>query len=433
MLLSRYFLPLLKDLPSEAHIASHSLMLRSGMIRQHASGIYNWLPIGHKVLENIKSIIRRNMNNAGFMEMQLSCIQNSNVWKESGRYGSYGKEMLKFTDRHDHELLFGPTAEEVFTEIVRNTLTSYRDLPKVLYQMQPKFRDEIRPRFGVMRGREFIMKDAYSVDLDHESAIATYYKIFQVYLDIFSDMGLRAVPLRAATGEIGGDLSHEFHIVAQSGESEIIYDNSIDGFSQQDFRNLDLMTSVYAVTDERYNPSELTLPEEKLSRKRGIEVGHIFNFGDKYSSAMSAKVSTSDGTMVNLQMGSYGIGVSRLPAAIIESSHDEKGIIWPIEVAPFKVSIVNLSINDTLASGLAKECYEKLSNAGVEVLLDDTNASAGSKFATHDLIGSPWQLIIGVKNAVNGMVELKNRKTKISELSTINAAVNAIIESIPKC
>jgi prolyl-tRNA synthetase len=430
MLLSNYLLPVLKDQPVEAQIVSHSLMLRSGMIRQHTAGIYNWLPLGLQVLKNIEAIIRSNMNASGFVEMLMPCVQSSALWEESGRYNSYGKEMLKFTDRHNHELLFGPTNEEVITDIIRDCVQSYRDLPKVLYQIQWKFRDEIRPRFGLMRGREFLMKDAYSFDVDEESAERTYNQVFAAYMRTFRGLGLSAIPLMAENGEIGGTMSHEFHVVAETGESLIYYDKKFDINSQELANDINLAKSLYAATDDKHDMSNCPISESQLSVKRGIEVGHIFNFGDKYSKPMRAMINNKDGRLIPIQMGSYGIGVSRLVAAIIEVSHDEKGIIWPISVAPFKASIINLGLKDEKCNLLANKIYNHLRSNGIDVLYDDTNESAGSKFATHDLIGSPWQIIIGSKKAANDLVELKHRASGVAEDMSPDKAVFEVISSL---
>lgn len=427
MLLSNYFLPVLKDKPAEAQVISHALMLRSGMIRQHASGLYNWLPLGRKVLKNIEEIVRFNMDAAGFVEILTPCVQSSDLWKESGRYDTYGKEMLRFKDRHDHELMFGPTAEEVITDIVRDTLQSYRDLPKVLYQIQWKFRDEIRPRFGLMRGREFLMKDAYSFDIDVESAIKTYDKVFIAYMKTFKDLGLNAIPLSADTGEIGGDLSHEFHVVADTGESLLYYDKRFDQISEDLSENISLVKSLYAATEEKHDPSKCPLALDELSVRRGIEVGHIFNFGDKYSAPMNARVNDEHGNLVPMQMGSYGIGVSRLAAAIIEVYNDDKGIIWPINVAPFKASIINLNVKDETCNRLAMSLYKQFNKERIDVLYDDTDQRPGSKFATHDLIGSPWQIIVGPKKAGSNIVELKHRASgEVRELTPEMAAKEVI-------
>ena len=427
MLLSKYFLPVLKEKPAEAQIVSHSLMLKSGMIKQAASGIYNWLPFGLKVLKNIENIVRFNMDKSGFIEILMPCVQDGELWRESGRLDVYGKEMLRFKDRHDHELLFGPTNEEVITDIARNSFQSYRDLPKVLYQIQWKFRDEIRPRFGVMRGREFFMKDAYSLDVDHESAIKTYDKVFATYMRTFKDLGLKAIPLAADPGEMGGDMSHEFHVVADTGESLLYYDKRFDLLGGELSSDIVGLKSMYAVTEEKYDAATCPISKGDLSIKRGIEVGHIFNFGDKYSKSMHAMVNNSEGKLVPVQMGSYGIGISRLVAAIIEVSHDEKGIIWPMQVAPFKASVINLNIKDEKTSLIAQNIYNQLKSKGIDVLYDDTGDRPGAKFATHDLIGSPWQAIVGPKKANDDLVELKHRGSgEVRDISPDKAVIEVI-------
>ncbi len=430
MLLSKFFLPLLKDKPAEANVISHSLMLKSGMIRQHAAGIYNWLPLGIKVLKNVENIVRFNMDASGFIEMLMPCVQSADLWIESGRFNTYGKEMLTFKDRHDHNLLFGPTNEEALTDIVRNSIQSYKDLPKVLYQIQWKFRDEIRPRFGLMRGREFLMKDAYSLDIDEEGAIKTYNQMFAAYMRTFSDLGLLAIPLAADTGEIGGSLSHEFHVIADTGESVLYYDKKFDLLKEDLADDLSLVKSLYAATEEKHDPNNCPISEKELSVRKGIEVGHIFNFGDKYSRPMNAFVNDDKGQLVPVQMGSYGIGISRLVAAIIEVSHDEKGIIWPVSVAPFKVSIINLNINDQNCNDIAYSIYNQLKAQNIDILLDDTDERPGSKFATHDLIGSPWQIIIGPKKAQANLVELKNRRSGEVEDMGPERVVNEIIGNL---
>ena len=411
MLLSKYFLPVLKEKPKEAQIVSHALMLRSGMIRQTSSGIYNWLPLGLKVLKKIAHIVRTNMDAAGFIEILTPCVQDGNLWRESGRLDVYGKEMLRFKDRHNHDLLFGPTSEELITEIARHNIQSYKDLPKVLYQVQWKFRDEIRPRFGVMRGREFLMKDAYSLDIDMESAAKTYEQVFVAYMKTFQDLGLNVIPLAANPGEIGGDMSHEFHVIADTGESTLYYDKQLDN-KDHNF-NIQQLRSLYAATEEQHDTANCPIKDEQLSVRKGIEVGHIFNFADKYSSSMNAMVNNKDGKQTPIQMGSYGIGLSRLVAAIIEVSHDDNGIIWPKQVAPFQVSLVNLNIKNEQCNILAQNVYTELVSNKIEVLYDDTSESIGTKLATHDLIGSPWQIIIGPKNAANNLVELKCRQSGV--------------------
>lgn len=430
MLQSEFFLPVLKESPAEAKVISHALMLKSGMIRQHAAGIYNWLPLGIKVLKNVENIVRFNMDASGFIEMLMPCIQSADLWVESGRFDTYGKEMLKFKDRHDHDLLFGPTNEEVLTDIVRHLMQSYKDLPKVFYQIQWKFRDEIRPRFGLMRGREFLMKDAYSLDIDEEGAIKTYNQMFTAYMRTFSDLGLLAIPLAADTGEIGGSLSHEFHVIADTGESTLYYDKKFDLLKEELADDLSLVKSLYAATEEKHNPKNCPIDEKELSVRKGIEVGHIFNFGDKYSKPMNAFVNNEKGKLVPIQMGSYGIGVSRLVAAIIEVSNDERGIIWPVSVAPFKVSVINLNINDQNCNDVAYSIYNRLKAQNIEVLLDDTEERPGSKFATHDLIGSPWQIIVGPKKASQNLAELKNRRTGEMQEMDWQIAINEVIDDL---
>lgn len=402
MKLSNLLLPLLKETPQEAQIVSHRLMLRAGMIRQLNAGIYNWLPLGLKVLKNVENIVREEMDKIA-NELLMPTIQPAELWQESGRYDDYGKEMLRITDRHDRQMLFGPTAEEVVTDIFRGSCKSYKDLPKVLYNIQWKFRDEVRPRFGVMRGREFLMKDSYSFDIDEEAAKVTYYKHHAAYLNIFARMGMKAVPVRANTGPIGGDLSHEFHIVANTGESALYY---TDDFS-------------YAMADEMHDPAKAPAG---VKEARGIEVGHIFYFGEKYSKAMNAKVQGKDGKEFFPHMGSYGIGVSRVVAAIIEASHDDAGIIWPEEVAPYKVGLINIKPNDDACNKICDEIYGKLPSC----LYDDKESSAGAKFAAMDLIGLPWSIAVGPRLAAAGTVELKNRKTGEKQELSVEAALNKI-------
>lgn len=402
MKLTNYFLPTIKENPKEAEIVSHRLMLRAGMVRQVGSGIYNWLPMGLKVLRNIENIVRARMDEIG-NEILMPAIQPAELWQESGRYDDYGKEMLRMKDRHDRDILFGPTGEEVVVDIFRSACKSYKDLPAVLYNIQWKFRDEVRPRFGVMRGREFLMKDAYSFDLDEASARETYHKHKEAYVEIFKDMGLTAIPVRADTGPIGGDLSHEFHIVAQTGESALYYTPDYS----------------YAMADEMHKPEEA--PEDVLEA-RGIEVGHIFNFGTKYTDAMGVKIQGKDGKPTVPHMGSYGIGISRLVGAIIEASHDDDGIIWPESVAPYKVGLINIRQKDEACSKLCEEIYAKLPSC----LYDDRDAGAGQKFANMDLIGLPWQLAIGPRGVEAGTVELKNRATGEKEELSLEAALSKL-------
>ncbi|ARD86767.1 proline--tRNA ligase [Rickettsia bellii] len=427
MLLSKYFLPVLKEDPSEAQITSHKLMLRSGMIRQQAAGIYSWLPLGLKVLKNIENIVRSNMDKAGCLEVLMPCIQPAHLWVESRRFDNYGKEMLKFQDRHDNTLLFGPTNEDMVTDIFRNNIKSYKDLPKNLYHIQWKFRDEIRPRFGVMRGREFLMKDAYSFDIDEESAVKTYNQMYKAYINTFRDLGIFAVPVIADNGPIGGKLSHEFHIIAETGESNIYYDKRFKTLKDNPDIDIEEIKSWYAAAEEKHDASKLSSDKEITSSK-GIEVGHIFYIGTKYSVNMNALINDEHGKLTPIEMSSYGIGISRLVAAIIEANSDAKGIIWPIAVAPFKISLINLNIHDSKCLELAERVYNELLAQNIEVLYDDTDVRAGSKFATHDLIGSPYQIIIGPKKAANNIVELKNRKNgEIEDIDLNKRALNSYL------
>ncbi len=420
MRLSTYFMPTLKETPSEAQVVSHRLMLRAGMIRQASAGIYSWLPLGFRVLRKIEQIVREEQDAAGAQEMLMPTIQPADLWRESGRYDDYGAEMLRIRDRHDRDMLYGPTNEELITDIFRHAVRSYRDLPKMLYHIQWKFRDEVRPRFGVMRGREFLMKDTYSFDLDHEGAKRSYNKMFAAYLRTFARMGLRAIPMQADTGPIGGDLSHEFVILADTGESAVYCDRGLLDFDvlgadidyQADLEPLvERWTSLYAATDDKHDPDACPIGADRLIEARGIEVGHIFYFGDKYTKPMGAEVTDAEGRPVALKMGSYGIGVSRLAGAIIEASHDEAGIIWPEPVAPFRVGLVNLRAGDAACTAAADDLYGKLRTAGVEVLYDDRDGSAGAKFADMDLIGLPWQLVVGPRGLKAGVVEFKERRT----------------------
>lgn len=428
MLLSQYFLPVLKEQPSEAQIVSHSLMLKAGMIRQSSAGIYSWLPLGLKVLKNVENIVREQMDAAGFVELLMPCVQSGNLWRESGRFDVYGQEMLKFQDRHKQDLLFGPTNEELITDIVRSSFQSYRELPKVLYQIQWKFRDEIRPRFGVMRGREFLMKDAYSFDIDKESAIKTYNQVFTAYMNTFKAIGLKAIPLAADPGEIGGDLSHEFHVLADTGESLLYYDKDFE--SSSDDLDIAKLKSMYAVTEEKHDAQNCPVAEKDLRVKRGIEVGHIFNFSDKYSTPMQAMVSDNTGRRTPIEMGSYGIGISRLVAALIEVNHDDKGIIWPTQVAPFKVSVLNLGLKNEQVSKVSQAIHDEFVAKNIDVLYDDVNERGGAQFATADLIGSPWQIIVGPRKIADNLVELKNRRTgEVQDLSP-DAAMKKILDSL---
>jgi prolyl-tRNA synthetase len=426
--MSRFFLPVLKETPSEAQIASHRLMLRAGMIRQSTSGIYSWLPLGLKVLRKVERIVREEQDAAGAQEMLMPTVQPAELWKESGRYGGYGPEMLCFSDRHQRELLYGPTNEEMITDIFRQTIRSYRDLPKNLYHIQWKFRDEIRPRFGVMRGREFLMKDNYSFDLDYEGAKRSYDNMLHAYQRTFSRMGLVSVPVLADPGVIGGSLSQEFHILAETGESTIYYDAAIDDLRDADGAiEIDQVSGLYAAVEEKHDPADCPVPAERLRTAKGIEVGHVFYFGTKYSKAMGAVVSGPDGEQIAVEMGSYGIGVSRLVAAIIEANHDEAGIIWPLPVAPFDVGIVNLKRGDKKTDAMCEDLYEKLSEGGGEVLYDDREGRAGVKFATMDLIGLPWQLIVGPRGVEAGEIEIKWRKSGERSQLSPEAALNRLL------
>jgi prolyl-tRNA synthetase len=433
MRLSRYFLPILKENPKEADIVSHRLMLRAGMIRQQSAGIYSWLPLGLRVLNKIETIVREEQNRSGAIEILMPTIQSADLWRESGRYDDYGKEMLRITDRHERDMLFGPTNEEMVTDIFRASVRSYKDLPLNLYHIQWKFRDEVRPRFGVMRGREFLMKDAYSFDVDQASARVAYNKMFVAYLRTFERLGLKAIPMRADTGPIGGDLSHEFIILASTGESAVFCDKAlletpVPG-ADIDF-DTDLMpvvesfTDKYAATEEMHDEAAFAaLPEDRRVSARGIEVGHIFYFGTKYSEPMGAKVTGSDGQERLVHMGSYGVGVSRLLGALIEANHDEAGIIWPESVAPFDVALINLKVGDAATDAASADLMAKLEAAGKDVLYDDTDARAGGKFATADLIGLPWQLIVGPKALAEGNVEVKRRATGERQVLSIDAAL----------
>ena len=420
MRLSAYFLPTLKENPAEAQVVSHRLMLRAGMIRQTSAGIYTWLPLGLRVLKKVEQIVREEQNRAGAIEVLMPTIQPADLWRESHRYDDYGKEMLRIVDRHDRDMLFGPTAEEVITDVFRNSVKSYRELPLNLYNIQWKFRDEIRPRFGVMRGREFLMKDAYSFDLDEAGGQHAYNKMFVAYLRTFARMGLKAVPLQADTGPIGGDMSHEFAILADTGETEVhchrdcidydILSEDIDYDADLEQR-VAYWTNLYAAADEKHDPAvfEREVPADKRVSARGIEVGHMFYFGTKYSESMGARVSGPDGEQVTVEMGSYGIGVSRLVAGIIEANNDKDGIVWPATVAPFTVGLINLKPGDNGCDTACEDLYGKLSATGIEVLYDDTEGRAGVKFSNMDLIGLPWQAVIGPRGAKAGVVELKNR------------------------
>ena len=441
MYLSRYFLPVLRDTPKEAEIVSHQLMLRAGMVKQSAAGIYSWLPLGLSVLKKIEAIVREEQNRAGAVEILMPTIQPADLWRESGRYEAYGKEMLRIMDRHERDMLFGPTAEELVTAIFRDSVKSYKDLPKNLYNIQWKFRDEIRPRFGVMRGREFLMKDAYSFDLTKEDARRTYQRMFAAYLRTFARMGLKSVPMKADTGPIGGDLSHEFIILADTGESEVflhkdLLEETVPPADTDFWGDLSGIvedwTSRYAATDEIHDAArfEREVPADKRLTARGIEVGHIFYFGTKYSEAMGAKVQGPDGKLVTPEMGSYGVGVSRLAGAVIEASHDKDGIIWPVPVAPFEVGLINLRSGDAATDAACVDIYGKLTAAGIEVLYDDTDERAGAKFSTMDLVGIPFQLIVGPKGLKSGEIEVKVRAGGERVSLAVESGLNHVIEAV---
>ncbi|MES2120898.1 MAG: proline--tRNA ligase [Pseudomonadota bacterium] len=432
---SRAFLPVLKESPSDAQIVSHKLMLRAGLVRQTAAGIYAWLPLGFRVLTKIEQVVREEQDRAGAQEMLMPTLQSAELWRESGRYDAYGPEMLRIRDRHEREMLYGPTNEEMITALFRDDVKSYRDLPRTLYHIQWKFRDEVRPRFGVMRGREFLMKDAYSFDLDEAGARQSYYTQMLAYLRTFQRLGIRAVPMKAASGPIGGDLSHEFIVLAPTGESEVFYDATYDAFdwNQSDLRYgdeaglqglFDRVNATYAATDETHDEARWAQVAEGQRRTgRGIEVGHIFYFGTKYSAAMGLKVSSPDGTPVTPHMGSYGVGVSRLVGAIIEASHDEAGIVWPEAVAPWQVGLVTMRADDEPTAAAAEDIYAKLTGAGIETLYDDRDERGGVKLGSMDLIGLPWQLIAGPRGIASGTVELKRRSTGEREELSIESAL----------
>ena len=442
MRLSRYFLPILKENPREAEIVSHRLMLRAGMLRQQGQGSFSWLPLGKRVLDKICNIIREEQNRAGAQEILMPTVQSAELWRESGRYDDYGKEMLRIKDRHERDMLYGPTNEEMVTDIFRSYVKSYKDLPLNLYHIQWKYRDEVRPRFGVMRSREFLMKDAYSFDLDYEGAKAAYNRMFVSYLRTFERVGMKSIPMRADTGPIGGDLSHEFIILADTGESAV--------FCHRDFLDIKVpdettdfsdtaaiaqiveqWTTPYAATEEMHDEGAWEqVPEGDRVAARGIEVGHIFHFGAKYSEPMGAKVTGPDGKDHFVSMGSYGIGPSRLIAAIIEASHDENGIIWPEAVAPFDIALINMKAGDAACDAACDELYASLTAAGKDVLYDDTDQRPGGKFATADLIGLPWQVIVGPRGVAAGEAEIKNRKTGERETIPLSAVLSRFGKSV---
>ena len=438
MRLSRYFLPVLKETPAEAQIASHRLMLRAGMIRQQSAGIYSWLPLGYKVLQNVERIVHEEQQRAGHIPLLMPTLQSADLWRESGRYDDYGEEMLRITDRHGRDMLYGPTNEEMITDIFRSYVKSYKDLPLTLYHIQWKFRDEIRPRFGVMRGREFLMKDGYNFDLTVEDALHSYNRHLVSYIRTYERMGLQAIPMRADSGPIGGDDTHEFLVLAETGESEVFYDSKVTdiqlGKREIDYDSveeckavMEEFTALYARTDETHDEALFNeVPEERRRAARGIEVGQIFFFGTKYSEAMGATVQGPDGKPVPVQMGSHGIGVSRLLGALIEANHDDKGIIWPEGVTPFHVGIVNLKQGDEEADGACEALYKSFEALGLEPLYDDRSERAGAKFATMDLIGLPWRITVGPRGLKNGVVEVTSRRTGESEEMAPEMAIEKI-------
>jgi prolyl-tRNA synthetase len=442
MRLSRYLLPTLKENPAEAQVVSHRLMLRAGMIRQEAAGIYAWLPLGLRALRKVECIVREEMDRAGAIELLMPTLQLAELWRESGRYDAYGPEMLRITDRHQRELLYGPTNEEMVTEIFRSYVSSWRSLPLNLYQVQWKFRDEQRPRFGLMRGREFLMKDAYSFDLDEAGAQRSYQRMFVAYLRMFARIGLKAIPMRAETGPIGGDLSHEFIVLAQTGESAVYCDKGVldlpipdvDVDYADDLQPIiDAWTAPYAATEDVHDAARFereVAPEHRVNT-RGIEVGQIFYFGTKYSLPMKATVTGADGMNVPIHGGCYGVGVSRLLGTIIEASHDELGIVWPASVAPFTVGLINLKPGDARTDAACESLYAQIEAAGLDVLHDDTDDRAGAKFARMDLIGLPWQLIVGPRGLDGGVVELKQRSSGERRELSIDAVVQTLAAAHP--
>ncbi len=440
MRLSRYFLPVLKENPAEAQIVSHRYMLRAGMIKQQAAGIYSWLPLGYRVLRRIEQIVHEEQVRAGHIPLLMPTLQPADLWRESGRYDDYGEEMLRLKDRHGRDMLYGPTNEEMITDIFRAHVESYKQLPLTLYHIQWKFRDEIRPRFGVMRGREFLMKDGYTFDIDRDAALHAYNRHMVSYLRTYERMGLTAIPMRAASGPIGGDNTHEFLVLASTGESEVFYDDRVTaltlGARAIDYDDraqvagvCEEFTTLYARTDETHDAGLFeAVPEAHRKVGRGIEVGQIFYFGTKYSESMGATVVTPEGARVPVEMGSHGIGVSRLLGAIIEASHDDRGIIWPEGVTPFPVGIVNLKQGDGAADVACEELYRALKARGLEPLYDDRDERAGAKFATMDLIGLPWRITVGPRGLAAGKVELTSRRTGESEEMSPEAAVARVAE-----
>ena len=418
MKFSQYFLPTLKDTPSEAEIISHKLMLRAGMIKQSSAGIYSWLPLGLKVLKNIEQIVREEQINAGAIEILMPTIQSADLWIKSGRFKEYGKEMLRIKDRGDRDMLYGPTNEELVTDIFQSYINSYKDLPKNLFHIQWKFRDEVRPRFGVMRGREFLMKDNYSFDIDKEQAKISYNNMFLSYIKTFLRMELTPISLRADSGQIGGDLSHEFQILAKTGESTLYYDKELETLNPKNI-NPEILQSYYAAVDDLHDEKNCPISKNQLKISKGIEVGHIFYFGTKYSDSLGAYVQDNKGKNVAVHMGSYGIGISRLVGAIIEANHDEKGIIWPKSVAPFHASLINLMIKNKECTRICEDLYQVFLSKNIDILYDERDASVGKKFSDSDLLGFPFQIIVGPQGLKNNIIEIKDRKLgKVNQLSS---------------
>ena len=435
MLLSQFFLPVLKESPKEAEIISHIFMLRVGMIQQSSSGIYSWLPLGKIILDNITDICKKEMIATGANEILMPTLQPASIWRESGRYEDYGKEMLRIKDRNERDLLYGPTNEELVTEIFRTHVKSYKELPLNLFHIQWKFRDELRPRFGVMRGREFLMKDAYSFDISYAASISSYNIMFVSYMQLFKKLGLKAIPMKADTGPIGGDLSHEFIIIADTGESVVYLEKEFLSFdnalAEVDYNKdlqeeVDKYLSFYAATEEKHNPKDKTIKSLNLVKTKGIEVGHIFHFGQKYSKPMNANVSNKNSHNIPVYMGSYGVGLSRLVGAIIEANHDQDGIIWPREVTPWVYNILNLKKGDNICDKICEDLYSVIKNKNISILYDDTNERTGSKLARADLLGLPYQIIVGPKGIKDKSYDLKHRKSKKTEKLSYNELLNFI-------
>jgi prolyl-tRNA synthetase len=422
---SNFFISTQKDVSKDVKLISHSLMLKSGMIRQETSGIYSWLPIGFRVLKKVIEIIEEIHNHHNINQILMPTIQSADIWKKSNRYESYGKEMLKIIDRHDKELLYGPTNEEMITAIGKHYLKSYKELPLNLYHIQSKFRDEIRPRFGVMRAREFLMKDAYSFDLTDEDCHRTYINYFRMYLLIFRKLGIPIIPVKAPSGEIGGSLSHEFHLIVDSGESEIYFSEELLENNLLDLEDSELI-NIKSYTSDFDN---LNIEKDNLIKKKSIELGHIFLFGQKYSKPFDLQVDTMNGKIFPY-MGSYGIGISRIPAAVIEKYHDNKGIVWPKEISPFQLTIINLLTRDESCCNFANSLYENLKKKKLEVFLDDRDESAGKKFADADLSGIPLKLIIGKKFLNDNLISMSFRSSESEELIHISKVEDYIYKFI---